>query len=231
MNVGMSTMTKNQGNRLTEWVEYHKNLGITKFIIFLDDCTDNSFEILSQIKNIDIDIHLTSEIYHTSTSWINRSHEMYNFVLNNYSDLDWICFIEVDEFVFPQTEINFIDYLKSLDTECLYINSWDFKGGFDETKLILGQCYSVWTDEQRFHSDYRYRGKSVINPKKFIQCIDAHHFMRNDGTISQEFKIPHSNFLQNNYGKEVTIDDNLFRIYHFRNHTPINMNNYKIITY
>lgn len=231
MNIGVSTMTKNQGSRLIEWVKYHKNLGVTKFIIFLDNCTDNSFEVLSQFENIDIDIRLTSEIYHTSTSWINRSHEMYNFVLKNYSDLDWICFIEVDEFIFPQSEINFIDYLKSLDTECLYINSWDFKGGFDETKPILGQCYSVWTDEQRFYSDYRYRGKSVIKPKKFSQCVDAHCFMRNDGTISHEFKVPHINYLQNNYGKEVTIDDNLFRIYHFRNHTPLNMNNYKIINY
>lgn len=227
----MSTMTKNQGSRLTEWVEYHKNLGVTKFIFFLDNCTDNSLEILLSIVNTDIDVHLTSEIYHTSTSWINRSHEMYNFVLKNYSNLDWICFLEVDEFIFPQAEIKFVNYLTSLDTECLYINSWDFKGPFDENKPILGQSYSVWTDEQRFYSEYRYRGKSVINPKKFIECVDAHHFRRNDRTVSSEFKASRENYLQNYYGNEVTIDDNLFRIYHFRNHTPSNMNNYKIINY
>lgn len=231
MNIGLSTMTKNQGTRLIEWIEYHKNLGVTKFIIFLDGCTDNSFEILSSVQHVDIDIYLTSEINHTSTSWVNRSHEMYNYVLKNYSHLDWICFIEVDEFIFPQTKIRFVDYLQSLNTECLYINSWDFKGGFDETKPILGQCYSVWTDEQRFYSDYKFRGKSVIKPSNFIECMDAHHFMRNNGTVSTEFKVPHSNYLQKNYGTEVTIDDNLFRIYHFRNHTPQHMNDYKIINY
>jgi hypothetical protein len=61
--------------------------------------------------------------------------------------------------------------------------------------------------------------------------MDAHHFMRIDGTISTEFKIKHINFIQVNYGKEVTIDDTLFRIFHFRNHTPTHMTDYKLIEY
>jgi hypothetical protein len=61
--------------------------------------------------------------------------------------------------------------------------------------------------------------------------MDAHHFMRTDGRISGEFKIEHVNFLQVNYGKEVTIDDTLFKIFHFRNHTPNNMTKYRIIEY
>lgn len=231
MTIGLSTMTKNQGTRLFEWVTYHNKLGINKFIIFLDYATDDSFKILSDIKNIDIDIYLTSDITHVSESWISRSHEMYNFTLKNYSYLDWICFLEVDEFIFPQKEIKFFDYLMSLNSDCLYINSWDFKGGFDESRPILGQSNLVWTDEQRFNSDYKWRGKSMIKPKNFISCVDAHHFMKNDGTVSSEFKVPHNNFTQVNYGREVTIDDDLFRIYHFRNHTPKNMTNYRIINY
>jgi len=231
MNIGLSTMTKNQGTRLSEWVTYHNKLGINKFIIFLDYNTDDSFKVLSEIKNIDIDIYLTSNITHTSESWINRSHEMYNFVLKNYSTLDWICFIEVDEFIIPQKDVNFKSFLWELNSECLYINSWDLKGSFDESKPILGQSNLIWTDEQRFNSDYKWRGKSIIKPKNFSICLDAHHFMRNDGKVSEEFKTAHKNFIQVNYGEEVTIDDSLFRIYHFRNHTPINMDNYKTIKY
>jgi hypothetical protein len=231
MNIGLSTMTKNQGNRLLEWITYHNNLGVNKFIIFLDDCTDESKLILSQIKDIDIDVYLTSEVKHNSEFWINRSHEMYTFALKKYDNLDWICFIEVDEFIFPQSNINFKPYLESINSDCLYINSWDFKGGFDESKLILGQSNLIWTDDQKFNSDYKYRGKSIIKPKKFSHCIDAHHFMKSDGSVSNEFKIPHINHQQINYGKEVTIDDTLFRIYHFRNHTPSSMDNYKTIKY
>jgi hypothetical protein len=233
MNIGLATMTKNQGSRLVEWVIHHNNLGVNKFIIFLDDCTDDSHSILSSIKNIDIDIYLTSEVEpaYIVNSWIKRSHKMYDFTLKNYSELDWICFIEVDEFIFPQKDNNFKVFLELLNSECLYINSWDFKGGFDESKLILGQSNLVWTDEQRYNSEYKYRGKSIIKPKNFISCVDAHHFMRNNGNISTEFKVSHIEYQQINYGNEVTIDDNLFRIYHFRNHTPIDMNNYKTIKY
>ena len=33
MRLGLSTMTKNQGGRLKEWILYHKELGHEKFII------------------------------------------------------------------------------------------------------------------------------------------------------------------------------------------------------
>ena len=29
--------------------------------------------------------------------------------------LDWICFIEVDEFIFSQKEVKFVDYLESFE--------------------------------------------------------------------------------------------------------------------
>jgi hypothetical protein len=33
---------KNQLGRLKEWVLYHNKFGIDRFIIFLDNCSDNS---------------------------------------------------------------------------------------------------------------------------------------------------------------------------------------------
>jgi hypothetical protein len=236
MKLGLATMTKNQGTRLEEWVTYHKNLGHEKFIIFLDDCTDESEKTLQSLINLgfDIDIYKTN-IFGDSVlnlDWISRSHKMYDFVLEKYSNLDWISFIEVDEFIFPQKkEISFLDFLKSVDTKCLYINSWDFKAPFDETKQILGQSYLGWTDEQRYNSIYRFRGKSIIKPNEFTKCMDAHHFMQKNGGISKEFKAEHVNYIQINYGKEVVIDDTIFRIYHFRNHTEPHLNNYIRIEY
>jgi hypothetical protein len=224
-------MTKNQESRLLEWIYYHYNLGVNKFIIFLDNCTDNSKETLSSLTDVDIDVYLTSEIGYKSQNWISRSHEMYDFTLKNYNEFDWICFIEVDEFIFPQKKLDFKTYLKSLNTECLYINSWDFRGPFDELKPILQQSNLGWTDEQRFNSIYRYRGKSIIKPKYFNHCMDAHHFARKDGSVSNEFKIPHINYIQINYGKEVTIDDTCFKIYHFRNHTPSDMTDCKVYNF
>jgi hypothetical protein len=236
MKLGLATMTKNQGHRLKEWVVYHNNIGHDKFIIFLDNCSDDSEAILGKLKIDGFDI----DIYDTSTSfgyllklyWVDRSHLIYDFTLEKYNTLDWISFIEVDEFIFPQkNNLDFKLFLASLDSECLYINSWDFKPPFNENINILGQSYLCWTDKQRFESKYLFRGKSIIKPKYFRKCVDAHHFLSINGSVSDEFKIKHDNYIQINYGKEVTIDDTIFRIYHFRNHTETYLNDYHKIIY
>jgi hypothetical protein len=221
----LSTMCKNQGNRLQEWIIYHYKMGIDYFIIFLDNCQDNSKDILENIiknYNIKIDIYETEKFKpeYQNKHWIIRSHKMYDYVLEKYKNLaEWILFIEVDEFILNyKNNIKFDTFLKNLDTKCLYINSWDFKGPFDENRSILGQSYLCWTDQHRFNI-HRYRGKSVIKPIHFNKCIDAHHFQMNNNKVSEEFK-KNRDILQVHHGKEVYIDDNIFRIGHFRNHSP-----------
>lgn len=234
MKVAISTMTKNQSTRLIEWIDYHQKIGFNKFIFYLDNCTDNSFEVLSEIKDVEIDIYITSDLdtNYLDNDWISRSHRMYNHTLIKYSNFDWIAFIEVDEFIFPQFKnFNLMEFLNGLNSDCLYINSWDFKGPFDENSKILGQSDLIWSDQQRFDSEYRYRGKSVIKPYKFTSCVNAHHFAYQDRVVSNQFKIGRENLIQVHYGDQVVIDDNKLKIYHFRNHSPKNMNNYVKIHY
>jgi hypothetical protein len=226
--ISISTMTKNQANRLEEWILYHNNIGFEHFIIFLDDCSDNSENVLINVQHkykIKIDIYLVELMNpnYKNLHWINRSHEMYNSTLNKYKNLtDWIAFIEVDEFIFNyKNDIKLIDFLKNLNSKCLYINSWDFKGPFDLSKKILGQSYLCWTDQHRFTNGYKYRGKSIIQPKFWNKCMDAHHFrMINNEVPHKDFKNNRENFLQVSHGENVYIDDNIFRIGHFRNHSP-----------
>jgi Glycosyl transferase family 2 len=233
MELAISTMTKNQGSRLEEWIRYHNKLGFNKFIIFLDNCNDNSEEVLKSIEDIEIIIYKTENFDRSINRlyWIKKSHKMYDYVLENFVNLDWIGFIEVDEFIFPQIDnFDLIGFLNNLKTTCLYINSWDFKGPFNENKKIIGQSNLIWTDEQRYKSEYKNRGKSIIKPKHFSKCMDAHHFMSKDYGITNEFKVEHVNYIQTIYGEHLTMDDNLLRIYHFRNHTPSHMKQYKQIT-
>jgi len=226
--ISLATMTKNQSTRLEEWILYHNKFGIDYFIIFLDNCSDNSKDVLNCIKtkyNINIDIYETELMNpnYQNLRWQNRSHKMYDFTLKKYTDMsDWIVFIEVDEFIFNyENDIKLKDFLNNLDSECLYINSWDFKGPFDFKKKILGQSYLCWTDEHRFNNGHKNRGKSIINPKYWNKCIDAHHFMMiNNEVPKKEFWNNREKHLQISHGKNVYIDDSIFRIGHFRNHSP-----------
>lgn len=225
--ISLSTMTKNQSNRLEEWILFHYNIGIEHFIFFLDNCSDNSKKVLNNVQNIyniKIDIYQTElmDPNYNNLHWIKRSHKMYDFTLEKYKDTsNWIIFIEVDEFILNyKNNIKLSDFLNNLKSKCLYINSWDFKGPFDENKKILGQSYLCWTDKHRFNNGYKYRGKSIIKPKFWNNCIDAHHFrMINNEVPCKEFKNNREK-LQVTHGENVYIDDNIFRIGHFRNHSP-----------
>ena len=238
MSIILTTMCKNQGSRLEEWILYHTNIGIDKFVIFLDNCYDNSKKILEEIitdYNIKIDIYQTEYLMpeYQNVHWIQRSHKMYDYVLIKYTiNASWICFVEVDEFILNyKNKIKLNDFLLSLDTKCLYINSWDFKGPFNENKKILGQSNLCWSDEHRFNNGYRWLGKSMIRPNQFNKCIDAYHFQMNDNTVSTQFK-KNREYLQVYKGNEVYIDDNIFRIGHFRNHSPpTDINNYINVDY
>jgi len=230
--ISLATMTQNQSKRLKEWIIYHHPLGVDHFIIFLDNCTDNSKNILEEIKDntdINIDIYETEsmEPNHQDLHWINRSHKMYDYTLNICKEVsDWVIFIEVDEFIFNyNNNIDFKSFLKDLNSKCLYINSWDFKGPFDEEKKILGQSYLCWTDKHRFNNGYKNRGKSIIKPKFWNKCMDAHHFrMINNEVPTEEFWNNRGNHLQISHGENVYVDDNIFRIGHFRNHSPSSNN-------
>jgi hypothetical protein len=222
--ISLSTMTKNQSNRLEEWILYHKKIGIEHFIIFCDNCSDDSINVLNNIKDTKIDIYQTELMNpnYKDLDWIKRSHKMYDFTLKKYKDIsEWIVFIEVDEFILNyKNNIKLNNFLNNLNSKCLYINSWDFKGPFDLNKKILGQSYLCWTDEHRFNNGYKYRGKSIIKPKFWNKCMDAHHFRLNNNIVPHnEFK-NNRHYLQTTYGENVYIDDNIFRIGHFRNHSP-----------
>ena len=225
MKLAICTMTKNQGTRLVEWVLYHTGLGFNKFIIYLDKCTDNSYNELENAKkeyNIDIDIYLT-ETFGSDVQelfWEKRSHYVYTKTINEYSYIDWIAFIEVDEFITPQKlNFNLKLFLENLNTKCVYINTWDFKPPFDTNKPILNQSDKCWTDKERFSNGCIFTGKSIIKPTCFKKCMDAHHFMQKDGRISEQFKY-NRDLLQIYHGDEVYIDDNILRLSHYRNHSP-----------
>lgn len=224
--MAISTMTKNQSTRLKEWIEYHYGLGFNKFIIYLDNCTDNSKIVLEElkIKNIDIDIFLTENYPDTQKiDWVSRQFCMFDLTLNNYKHIDWIAFIDIDEFILPQnSNLNLSNFFKNLNTKCVYINSWDFKGPFNETKPILGQTFLCWTDEERYNRN-KWTGKSIIRPQYFNKCMDAHHFRQSNNMVSTEFK-SNRHLLQTYHGTEVYIDDNLLRLGHFRNHGPLTNN-------
>ncbi|WP_322787480.1 glycosyltransferase family 2 protein [Aliiroseovarius crassostreae] len=53
---------KNEAPYILEWVAYHRAMGIDKFLIYTNDCSDGTSEILDRLQDLGILQHRTMTI-------------------------------------------------------------------------------------------------------------------------------------------------------------------------
>src|SRR5574343_390174 len=116
------TQLRNESKREIEWIKYYNSIGIEKFIIYDDNSSDNTVEVLRELsgryngqinftkndKNyIDTtnpDQYGTPDLHRRILSSMNDGlNQIKNDILNHNK---WCFFIEVDEFIKADTDLN-----------------------------------------------------------------------------------------------------------------------------
>ncbi|OYU17725.1 MAG: glycosyl transferase family 2 [Rhodobacteraceae bacterium PARR1] len=88
---------KNEGPYILEWVAYHKAIGVDHFLIYTNDCTDGTDEILIRLMELG---HLT---HVSNNEWKGKSPQQ--AALNKAMKLDvvkqadWLIHIDIDEYI------------------------------------------------------------------------------------------------------------------------------------
>jgi hypothetical protein len=92
---------KNEAPYIVEWVAYHRAIGIDHFLIYTNDCTDGTAEILGRLQDMGILQHRNND------NWKGNSPQQH--ALNQslkepvIRQADWIIHIDVDEFMNVRT--------------------------------------------------------------------------------------------------------------------------------
>lgn len=204
MKLGICALVKNENLYLREWVKYHIELGFDKIIIYDNNPVggeDVSKVILDyidmgyvEIHKLEIDINNIDELNNIQT-------ETYNKCLDEHKELDWIAFIDVDEFI----ELEHHAGIKDLFGE---YNNYE---GYDNIVMCwyaMGDPNSLYYDEhpvfERFKTHltgaYGWENgeplsingfvKSFVHPQSdarfdgFIHCTNAKHACVPDGRIA-----------------------------------------------
>jgi hypothetical protein len=88
---------KNEAPYILEWVAYHRAIGVDDFLIYTNDCSDGTNEILQRLQELGILQHRNND------NWSGNSPQQFALdaarnepVLKN---ADWIAHIDVDEFM------------------------------------------------------------------------------------------------------------------------------------
>ncbi len=123
------TSMKNEAPFILEWVAYHKSIGATHFLIYTNDCTDNTNAMLDRLEALG---HVTRAV----NPWDPASGKKPQHVAlkdavtrNCYRDADWVLTIDVDEFVNIHVgDGTFADLIRASNQPNVISFTWKFFG-------------------------------------------------------------------------------------------------------
>lgn len=88
---------KNEAPYILEWIAYHRAIGVDNFLIYTNDCTDGTAEILDRLQRMGLVQHRNND------GWKGNSPQQsaLNKALKEplIREADWIIHIDVDEFI------------------------------------------------------------------------------------------------------------------------------------
>lgn len=88
---------KNEAPYIVEWVAYHRAMGVDNFLIYTNDCSDGTSEILDRLQALGVLQHRNND------NWKGNSPQQY--ALNQslkepvMQNAEWIAHVDVDEFI------------------------------------------------------------------------------------------------------------------------------------
>ncbi|OIP82555.1 MAG: glycosyl transferase family 2 [Rhodobacterales bacterium CG2_30_65_12] len=88
---------KNEAPYILEWIAYHRQIGVDHFLIYTNDCTDGTDELLRRLQALGIVEHRNND------DWKGNSPQQHALNKSLKEDLiekaDWVIHIDVDEFI------------------------------------------------------------------------------------------------------------------------------------
>ena len=184
LSIALCAIAKNENLYIREWVEWYKNIGISK--IFLYDNNDINGEHFEEVIN-DYIINGFVEIInvrgiHKSLDKKYAEHSKYHGTqqdcfeecfINNKNNYDWMLFCDIDEFLTCDNLNLYLNKHLKINTDIILLN-WIIYG--DNEELI----YSNKSLKNRFK--YKSELRQYTQVKSFINCktdkkmlqIDAH---------------------------------------------------------
>jgi glycosyltransferase involved in cell wall biosynthesis len=103
------TCIKNEGDDLVEWLCFHRQIGVSRFVIYDNLSTDATAAILASVPFRDeIAVHRITDEEAQKAAFADA--------IERYRDeLDWVAFIDGDEFIVPLGEMSLPDKLAEFD--------------------------------------------------------------------------------------------------------------------
>jgi glycosyltransferase involved in cell wall biosynthesis len=183
MRLGITAIVKDEGLYLKEWLIFHSLQTVDAFFIYDNGSTDNTREIVEQFK-LDYPYLQVNLI-----DWQGRCQQLpaYNHSVKNNKDVDWMAFLDADEFLYSPKGYSIKEYIETI-THVNYkiagvVAKWKLFGsaGADRhEKGLVIERFTKCADRVDQHC------KSIMRMDQLISAGRNTHTFRSTGIIVDE---------------------------------------------
>lgn len=93
------TCMKNEGPFLLEWIAYHRSIGVQDFVVFTNDCTDGSDQMLDRLDEMGVLTHLPNPAIAAQSTYFQPIAMKFALQMRQVREADYVIQTDVDEFI------------------------------------------------------------------------------------------------------------------------------------
>lgn len=182
----------NEHTELEEWIRHNLSIGFDHIYLFEDYGSKTHSSITDQFANVTLS---TLEVYDINNSGSpNKQKNLYDKFLKQHQedqDVDWIAFIDVDEFIMLEDGYTLESMLEEFKDEAAVFLCWkNYSASGHLEKKPEGMTNLEYYDKEVsiwvLHTDIQYMLKSIINVNKDNKIIHVH--LAEDGVFTNHKK-------------------------------------------
>ncbi len=188
MTLGITSIQRDRSPWIKEWVLFHSQVGFDKFYIYLHKCSDDTKGVLEGLRP-KLDIVITEVGPDVPAPQLKCYTDAYERFGN---EVDWMAFIDGDEFLFPTSADNMQEALKEFEHKDIsalgvYWACFGSNGHIKEPQGLIIENYRRRADdayENNRHVKSIVRGRlgAVVSP------ADPHFFDTPHGTFDEKMR-------------------------------------------
>ena len=185
MILGITSLQRNRGPWLAEWFAFHHMLGFNRFYFYAHLCTDNTFEVLAVLgRKLEIQVIPINDTM-DQVQLVAYMHACKSYI----NEVDWMAFIDGDEFLFP-TQCNwFPDALlpyasPSISAIGVYNVTFGSSNHLIEPKGLITENFRHCNSSPTFMPNRRI--KSIVKGHQQVVVTSCGNFFNTPGATVDE---------------------------------------------
>ncbi len=195
-------IVKNEENSIRHWVEWHKNIGFNSIIVFDDNSSDKTQEVLSELYSEGI-VYLEPLVGDHHDWYYERQQRCYRKAIEKYcGSHEWMAFFDADEYLFLENNVTIEVFLSKFeDAHAVAINWCNY-----------GSSGHVLKSDKSPVEDYTWHSQTTSHVNRHVKTILRPQFLGRKWHNVHSFDIdPNRYFLEDGslveWGPEIGIID------------------------